>query len=98
MQNITSFLLKVAQVILNPIIQVLFAVALVYFLWGVFEYIRQPDSSDAKSKGVQHIFWGLIGLAIMVSVFGIINIALNTFNVNLDSGGTPGASKLLKGK
>lgn len=82
MESVSQFLQKVTTIIVNPIIVLLFAVALVVFLWGLFEFIKGSDSSDARSKGVQHIFWGLIGMAIMVSVFGIINILLDTFEIS----------------
>lgn len=78
-------LLKSAvQVIVNPIIQVAFAVATIVFVYGVFEFIRGADNPEVRKQGQQHILWGLIGLAIMVSVFTIIDILLNTLGA-----GTP---------
>lgn len=76
------FLATLANVIVNPLIRLLFAVALVVFLWGVFEYIKDSDSSDGREKGKKHIIWGIIGLLIMVSAYSIINIALETFGLN----------------
>jgi Type IV secretion system pilin len=66
------------QIIINPIIQVAFAVATIVFVYGVFEFIRGADNPEVRKQGQQHILWGLIGLAIMVSVFTIIDILLNT--------------------
>jgi uncharacterized membrane protein len=80
--DLSEFIDKIGDMIINPIIQVLFAVALVVFLWGVFEFIKGSDSEEARKKGTQHIFWGIIGMVIMVSVFGIIRILLNTFGIN----------------
>jgi len=59
----------------------MFALALVLFLWGVFEYIKNADSPEDRQKGTQHIIWGLVGLFIMVSVWTILEIALNTFGI-----------------
>lgn len=67
------------QVILNPIIVLLFAAALVVFLFGVFQMIAHTDSEEKRSEGRRHILWGLVGMLIMMSVFGIIHIILNTF-------------------
>ena len=67
--------------IVNPLIQVLFAVALLSFIYGIFEFVRGADQPDIRSKGQQHMMWGLIGLFIMISVFTIIRILLNTLGI-----------------
>ncbi len=87
MQPAISFLHKVIDLIINPLIVLLFAVAMVVFLYGVFEYIRGAESEDAREKGSRHILSGVFGLFIMISVFGIINIIVNTFGINRNESG-----------
>ncbi len=76
--TVDQFILRLADVIINPLIRLLFAVALVVFLWGIIEYIRGAGSSDSREQGTRHIIWGLVGLFIMVSVYGIITLFKNT--------------------
>jgi hypothetical protein len=76
-----TLLEKAVVAIVNPIIQVAFAVALVIFIYGVFEFVRGADRPDVRTKGQQHIMYGLVGLFIMISVFTIIQILLNTIGV-----------------
>jgi len=64
--------------ILNPIIVLLFAVAFLAFLWGVFNFVSSSDSDEGKQKGSRHMMWGVIGIFIMVSVMGIIEILKST--------------------
>ncbi len=66
--------------ILNPIIGLLFALALVAFLLGVVESFRKGNSTEIKTKGKEHMIWGVVGMAIMVSVFGILKILSDTIN------------------
>ena len=68
---------KIITDLLNPLIAVLIGVAVVMFLWGVVEFIAKAGNEEARTTGKKHIIWGLIGLAIMISVFGIINILSN---------------------
>lgn len=82
MTNAEKLIHNFNNVILNPIIALLFGVALVVFLWGVFQYLLGGDSEDARKTGARHILWGVVGLAIMISAFGIINIALGTFGIS----------------
>jgi len=80
MQNsaIGDFVTRFNDVILNPIIGLLFALALVLFLWGIVEFFWQADSDLARQKGKSHMLWGLIGLFIMFAVFAIMKIIVNT--------------------
>ncbi len=62
------------------IIPGIFTLAFVVFLWGVFKFIRASEDKD-KQEGKQFIYMGLIGLFVMVSVWGIISIITNTFGI-----------------
>ena len=64
--------------ILNPIITLLVALAIIYFLWGVFEFVRHAESSEERKKGGMHMLFGALGLFIMVTAYGIINLILGT--------------------
>ena len=77
-----ELILKFASVIVNPLILIMFAVALLVFVWGVAESIRQSTNPSASSTGKQHILYGIIGMVIMVSAFTIINILLNSFGIS----------------
>lgn len=74
----SQLLYNIELFILNPIIYLLFGLALIVFLYGVFEFIKNSDNEDERKKGGQHILWGVIGMAIMFSAYGIINFVLNT--------------------
>jgi hypothetical protein len=76
-----ELLQKAVVQIVNPIIQVLFAVALVMFVYGIFEFIRGADQPEVRTTGQKHMLWGIVGLFIMISVFTIIRILLNTLGI-----------------
>ena len=63
--------------IINPIIVLLFAVALIVFLCGIFEFISGHESEEKVSTGKRHMLWGIIGLAVMASAFGILNLIIS---------------------
>ena len=77
MNNLTQ-LISFAGDILNRVIPVLIALALVIFFWGLIQYIR----THKAGKGKDVMIAGLVGLFIMVSVWGIIRIAQNTLGVS----------------
>lgn len=66
--------------IINPLILLMFGAAMIVFFWGVIQFIYNADNENKKSEGKQHILWGLIGLFIMVAVYGILNLIIATIN------------------
>ncbi|MFZ2167349.1 MAG: hypothetical protein WAV50_00595 [Minisyncoccia bacterium] len=81
MPALNDFLSKVVVEILNPIILLLAASAFVVFLWGVFEFIAHAGDSAKRETGRSAILWGIVGLVIIFGAYGIINVALGTFNL-----------------
>ncbi len=69
---------KINDAILQPIVMLLMALAVFYFLYGVMKFVRDQNSEDAQVEGKQHMVWGIVGIAIMVSVWGILNF-INEF-------------------
>jgi len=67
--------------IILPLITLAFAVALIIFIWGALGYIlalRKGDTDVGRQNGQRHMFWGAIGMAIMISVFGILQFIIGT--------------------
>ena len=74
----SQLLYNIELFILNPIIYLLFGLALIVFLYGVFEFILKSDDPEERKNGGRHMLWGVVGMAIMLSAYGIINLVLNT--------------------
>ncbi len=77
MQEADALLNKIIQSIANPAIKLMLAIAVMVFLYGIVEFILGANNEEKRNVGRQHIIWGLIGLFIIVSVFGIMRILLN---------------------
>ncbi|MEN9622248.1 MAG: hypothetical protein RLZZ67_682 [Candidatus Parcubacteria bacterium] len=69
------------DLVINPAVRLIFAAAALYFVYGVFTFIRRADDSSARVEGANHILWSTIGLFIMISVWGIIAVLQNTIGV-----------------
>lgn len=79
--SVDTFISNVNKLIINPLIALLFGLAVVYFLYGIFEFISNQENEEAKTKGKSHMIWGIIGIVIMMGVFKILEILMNTFNI-----------------
>ena len=80
--SVTTLMNSINRVIIGPLIMFLFALAVVYFMYGLFQYLISPDNEEIKKTSKKHMFWGIFGMFIMVSVFGILNLILNTLGEN----------------
>jgi uncharacterized membrane protein YfcA len=75
---VKTFIGKISTEILNPIIAILFVVATAYFFFGVAKYIWNPDNEESRQEGKVGMFYGLIGMFIMVAVFGILKFVISS--------------------
>jgi uncharacterized membrane protein YidH (DUF202 family) len=71
---VDTLISNIKNVVLNPIIALLFIVALLVFIWGGVEFIRDAGSETGREKGKQHLLWGVIGMFIMVTFKAIIEL------------------------
>lgn len=69
---------SIAITILNPLIELLFAAALIVFLIGIVQYIRNADNEKERTIGARRILWGLIGMLVMISAMAIVQMLTNT--------------------
>ena len=80
--SVDSFVMSVNTLIINPLIILLFAVALAYFLYGTFEFIVNQQNEEKKTSGKSHMLWGIVGITIMMGVWAILGVILSTFNLD----------------
>jgi len=79
--NVTAFgnvLNPIISYVVNPIVGLAFAVAVVVFVYGVIQMITHSTDAEAHSKGRMSMLSGIIGMAIMVCAWGIIYVIANT--------------------
>jgi hypothetical protein len=76
------------NVIINPLLMLLFAAGLLVFFWGVIQFLLalNVNGSSSKEDGKRHILWGLIGMFIIVSAYAILGFIGN----NVCTGGLSG--------
>ena len=89
MRSVSQFVGSIVDLIIQPLIILITAVALVYFVWGLVQFILHSDDSttsaggsvsyEGREKGKRHLIWGIVGLLIIVGAVSILGIVTNTF-------------------
>ncbi|HRH27004.1 MAG TPA: hypothetical protein PLZ99_02495 [Parcubacteria group bacterium] len=70
---------------LGVIFPIVFAIAMIYFFWGVAKYILSAGDPKSAAEGKSIMIYGIIAIAVMASVYGLVNFLQTTLGI---SGGT----------
>ena len=79
--NTIEGILCKARSILNTIVPLLVTLGVVYFVWGVVQYIMTGDEAK-KKEGRTKMIYGIIGLVVIITMWGIVGLITNTFGVS----------------
>lgn len=82
MNDLGDMLCRIASLI-NSAIPVLVALGVVYFVWGVVQYMI-GQSDEAKTRGKDKIIYGIIGFAVIAMMWGLVALVINTFGIGND--------------
>lgn len=78
--TLTDLLCKFSQ-LLNTVLPVLIALGVLLLVWGVVSYVIASEE-EAKKKGRDRIIFGIIGLAVIIGIWGLVNLLRNSFGLN----------------
>jgi hypothetical protein len=67
----------------DTLIPIVFALALLFFLWGMARWLILGGSDDeARSKGKSLALWSVIALVLMVSIWAIVALVNNSLGLD----------------
>ena len=79
--KIDTLVRAVNKFVINPLIILLFAVALAYFLFGIVGFLVNADNEESRTKGKQHMLWGIVGMFIMIAAFALMQILITSLGI-----------------
>ncbi len=81
MQTVLKFTQVINDVVINPIMALLFTLALLLFFYGGLSFFLSEDGGEGRKHAKDNMLYGVIGMLIMVSVTAILGLFLRTFGV-----------------
>ena len=81
-QELGNFKTLVASVgqIVNMIIPIVFAVAVLVFFWGLVQYLLGAEHDQDKAK--KTMLWGVVALFVMAAVWGLVAFLGNALGID----------------
>lgn len=73
--EVDTFFKNIGGFIDNILIPLLFTVALLFFIYGMFRYfVLGAANEESRQKGRSIMWWSILGFVLMVSIWGIVDI------------------------
>ncbi|MFZ2522464.1 MAG: hypothetical protein WAX44_00845 [Minisyncoccia bacterium] len=79
-QTIQTFAQEFKDLV-DILVPILGSVALLFFIWGVAQFVLNSGDSKSREEGKQRMLWGIIGMFIILSLFGIVAFLGNVFSI-----------------
>jgi len=86
-QSETSFVAGLIRGGIQFLLITAFIVALIWTIFAGFRFVFSGGDEKSVSGAWSQIYWGLIGLVVVVGAFAIIRLVEAFFRVNIVSGG-----------
>ena len=84
LDNVNDLIVRIVS-ISNAIIYLLGGLAVLYIIYAVVVYfIKGKEGDENRKQAGMQIFWGIVGLFIILSLWGLVNILLQTFATRSD--------------
>ena len=65
--------------ILNTVVVIVMVLALIYFFWGLAQYILSAGDDAKKAEGRNIMIYGVVALFVMATVWGLVGVLNTTF-------------------
>lgn len=69
----------------NVVIEILIAFAVIYIVFQAVRYIVSGDDSEKRKEIGKGILWGIVGLFVILSIWGLVRILTNTFRTDTNA-------------
>ena len=66
----------------NVATTILIALAVIYIIWHTVQFIMNASNEEERAKNRTGILWGIVGLAIILSIWGLVALLTNTFKTD----------------
>jgi hypothetical protein len=78
--NIVTLVTEFGRIVrlLGPIV---FSLAIIYFFWGIAKYVLAAGDPKAAAEGRSIMIWGVIAIAVMASIYGLVLWLQSTLGV-----------------
>jgi uncharacterized membrane protein YkvI len=79
-QILRNFVIQFGTLV-RVVFPIVFGLITMFFIWGVAVFMLNAGDSKLREEGKQRMFWGIVGMFVVVSLFGIVAFLNRVFGV-----------------
>lgn len=80
--GIQAYIVAIGGFINIYVVPAILAIAFLVFLWNAFQYfVVQGTSEEGQKKAKLLALWGVLAFVFIVSIWGLTNAVVNSFNL-----------------
>jgi hypothetical protein len=88
--DIQTLLQGIGDFMDGTVIELIMAIAFVYFIWNTYRYfILGGANPESQEKAKAHALWGIVAFAVIVSLWGLVNLLVGGFGLSNGLAPTP---------
>lgn len=88
-QDVLSPILTNLTQAVRILVALTFLLALFFFAWGIVKLIVAAGDPEKVKEAKGYLLWGVIGLAVLASIFGLIQFLQSYFGIQPGGGQIP---------
>ena len=81
--------LRTVNNLIGIITPIVVAIGLIFFFWGLANLLMNPEKDKDKGTSRDRMIYGILILFVMLSVWGLVGVLQDTFNVGGNQQITP---------
>jgi uncharacterized membrane protein len=74
-------LISAVMFLVSIVIPIVAMLSLGLFFWGLARFVYHADNADSREEGRRLMFWGIIALFVMFSIWGIVSLISSDLGV-----------------
>ena len=87
--SLEEVIINIQAFINSTLIPFVIGLAVLVFIFGLFQFITAGGDEDKLKTARGTIIWGIVIIAVMISVWGLINLVVGTFGLGQSAGTLP---------
>ncbi|MFZ2831732.1 MAG: hypothetical protein WAZ40_01125 [Minisyncoccia bacterium] len=68
--------------VVKPLTSIILGATIVFFLWNMMGAVKNSDNPEERAKMKQKAIWGIIAIAVMVSLWGLVGFLVDSLLLN----------------
>ena len=78
--GLVTNILDGVRTVLNYVLPIVIVLGVIWTIWGVIQFVTNTNEEE-RAKAKMHIIYGIVGLFVVISLFGLVGFLQNVLGI-----------------